>query len=467
MAFSLRTPWTRTPRQELVVAPSVQARSVVLADRHRATSAPKFTQAPAIQNSSMVTGLSFADFQRLFVLDTHSGANVNAENAGRAIPVQAVTTLISGGITSMPLRIVQRVIVNGQATLQPADDHPYWWLFNEQPNDDTTSSHFLEQIVKRKLLWGRSFARIIRKSGGRSIEIDQLIWYPNECVQIEKNWDEIAKIWRITRYLFRDGLNSYGVPPEDVLDFRGAQAPHDWAMSEELWSAREAVGLCMTIEEYCGKFFANGGMPRTTIEFPNKADKDQQELLREAWVRKYGGAENAGMPLILTQGGKASKLSWNAEEAQMLEARKFQVIEIARAWGVPPFMIGETEKSTAWGTGLESLGLGFIRYTLGRHITAIEQEINRKIFRISKYFVDFDEEALARGDMASLGTWFRQAVGGSNGPGFMTRDEVRARLKMSPLPDGAGDTAYTPPAGATNAAQSPDGTNSGEQKPPP
>lgn len=462
MAFSLR----KQPGRDLVVAaPASQARSLVVADRHHAAQLPK---GPQIQNQ-VVTGLSWADFQRMFVLDTSAGTNVNATNAARAIPVQACCTLIAGGITSMPLRIVQRVIENGQATLQPADDHPYWWLFNEQPNDDSTSSHFLEQIVKRKLTWGRSFARIIRKSGGRSIEIDELVWYPNECVQIDKTWDPVAKYWRISRYIFRDGTATYGVPPEDVLDFRGAQAPNEWAMSEELWSAREAVGLCLTIEEYCGKFFANGGMPRTILEYAGQVDDKQQTLLREAWLRKYGGAENAAMPLILTQGGKASKLQWNAEEAQMLEARMFQVIEIARAYGVPPFMIGATEKSTAWGTGLESLGLGFIRYTLGRHITAIEQEINRKIFRISKYFVDFDEQALARGDMASLGTWFRQAIGGSNGPGFMTVDDVRAILKMPPAPDGAGSTLYVPPSkpspsdGDSNA-QPPDGAASSKQQ---
>lgn len=463
MGFTLRKPWARIERQEFNEAPALQARSVVRADRHRAASAPTIRQLPSVQNSTMVTGLSFADFQRLFVLDTHSGANVNAENATRAIPVQAVCTLIAGGITSMPLRIVQREIVNGEAVLSPADDHPYWWLFNEEPNADSTSAHFLEHIVKRKLLWSRSFARIIRKAGGRSLEIDELVWYPNEAVQIDRRWDDTAKLWRIQRYLFRDGTQTYGVPPEDVLDFRGVPAPHSWAMSEQLWSAREAVGLCLTIEEYCGRFFANGGMPRTNIEFPNKVDKDQQELLRDAWVRHYGGASNAAMPLILTQGGKASKLQWNAEEAQMLEARKFQVIEIARAWGVPPFMIGETEKASAWGTGLESLGKSFIRYTLGQHMTAIEQEINRKIFRISRFFVDFDEEALARGDMASLGSWFRQAVGGANGPGFMTSNEVRARLKMPPRDDG--NTLYvpkTPTSGDSNAAKPPDGAASSE-----
>lgn len=423
--------------------------------------------APAQVRNEVVTGLSWADFQRLFFLETHSGANVTPESAMRAIPVQACCTLIAGGITSMPLRIVQRTIEDGSPVLTPADDHPYWWLFNEEPNSDHTSAHLWEEVVKRKLLWGRGFARMIRKAGGRSIEIDEIVFVPNEHVQIDRQWDPAARRWRITRYIVRDGVYTYGVAPEDMLDFRGIQAMYHWAMSDILWSAREAIGICLTVEEYCGKFFANGGMPRTVLQYPQGSlvGEKEQNLLREAWARKYGGAENAGLPLILSNGGTAAKLSFTAEEAQMLEARKFQVIEIARAFGVPPFMIGETEKSTAWGTGLEQLGLAFIRYTLGPHITAIEQEINRKVFRISRYFVDFDEDALARGDMAALGTWFRQAVGGSNGPGFMTVDEIRRRLKMPPIE--GGDKLYDP-TGDSNASgsQSTDGPPGTKRGPP-
>jgi phage portal protein BeeE len=54
------------------------------------------------------------------------------------------------------------------------------------------------------------------------------------------------------------------------------------------------------------------------------------------------------------------------EDAQLLEARKFQVIDIARAFGVPPHMIGETSASTSWGSGIESMGRAFVNYTLRR-----------------------------------------------------------------------------------------------------
>ena len=424
-------------------------------------------KAPAVRNE-VVTGISLEDFTRLFTSGS-PGDNVTALNAIDAIPVQACVSLIAGGIVSMPLRIVRREIVAGSMTQEPSDDHPYWWLLNEQPNSDTCAAEFWEEIVKRKLLHGRAFARIIRKSGGRSLEIDELQFLPNEAVQVECQWDPVSRRERVTRYIVRDGTYTYGVLPADMLDFRGKTSRNYVTtrgassvypqMSDMLRSAKSAVGIVLTIEDYCAKFFANGGMPRTVLQYPAGVNLDtkQMDSIREIWPRKYGGSDNAALPLVLANGGTAQKLSFTAEEAQMLEARKFQVIDIARAFGVPPFMIGETEKTSAWGTGIEQMSQGFIRYTLGPHITAIEQEVNRKMFGIARYFVDFDEESLARGDMKSLGEWFRQAVGGSQGPGFLTVNEVRARLKLPPLEDG--DDIYDPNGAPDNeqGTQSTDG----------
>ena len=37
-------------------------------------------------------------------------------------------------------------------------------------------------------------------------------------------------------------------------------------------------------------------------------------------------------------------------------------------------MIGDVEKTTAWGSGVEHMSLGFVRYTLQERLTEIEQQ---------------------------------------------------------------------------------------------
>lgn len=422
---------------------------------------------PKISDSVIPNGdLTFPDLAAMFSIPTWSGANVTPESAARAIPVQACVSLISGGITSMPLRIAQRTIVNGSWLLTPADDHPYWWMFNESPDDEISSTQFWDRIVKNKLLQAESFARLIRSNGGRGIDIQQAIFEPNRNVQTLRQWDPISRRAKITGYqVYRDG-RTFGVLPEDMLHFRDSQSltfdgsvsvPSDGVSvapkptSAILDSTRQAIGVCLTIEEYCGRFFSNGGMPKIVLKYPvgQKLSDAQQDALREKFQAKYGGAANGGLPLILNNGGEAEKLSFTSEEAQLLEARKFQVIDIARGFNVPPFMIGETEKTSSWGSGVESMSQGFIRYTLSRHITEIEQETTRKLFGTARYCTDFDEDALSRGDMSALGTWFRAAVGGAQGPGWLTTNEIR-RILNRPATTG-GDELYIPPAKPTAA----------------
>jgi HK97 family phage portal protein len=410
--------------------------------------------------------LNWDQFAALFAMPTWSGAEVTPESAARAIPVQACCTLISGGITSMPLRIMKREIQGGTWLQTPADDHPYWWLFNESPDGEISAAQFWRRIVTHKLLYGESFARMNRAAGGRSIDIQEVVFLPNRQVQTLRTWDAAKRRAVIVGYRVSDNGSSYGVLPEDMLHFRGSQAIDAFAQqgmlgasvqvmqpprSAILEATRQAIGIVLAIEEYCGRFFTNGGMPKTVLSYPQgvKLDSKQQDELREAWIRQYGGVSNTQLPLVLQQGASATKLTFTAEEAQMLEARKFQVIDIARGFGVPPFMIGDTEKTTTWGSGIEQMSGAFIRYTLSPHITEIEQEINRKLYKIARYCVDFDEEALARGDMKSLGEWFRQAVGGSQGPGFMLINEVRSRMNLPPV--AGGDELYDPTKGASNA----------------
>ena len=126
-----------------------------------------------------------------------------------------------------------------------------------------------------------------------------------------------------------------------------------------------------------------------TLEAPagKNLTEEQVDQLRRQFVERYGpidanGRTQSALPLVLAGGIQAKPLSISPVDAQLIEARKFQVIDIARAFGVPPFMIGENEKTSSWGSGIEQQSLGFVKYTLQPHLRRIEQELNRKIWPV-------------------------------------------------------------------------------------
>jgi HK97 family phage portal protein len=206
-------------------------------------------------------------------------------------------------------------------------------------------------------------------------------------------------------------------------------------MSVIQWAARNAAGNALAMDEYSGKFFANGAHPSIVLSTDKRMDPGQVTALQTAFAAKYSGNDNAHrLPLVLTEGLTQESLSLSADDSQLLEARKFQVIDIARAFGVPPHLIGETSASTSWGSGIESMGLGFVRFTLQPYLVRIEQEINRKLFPSSaKYFVEFNRDALMEGDSIGQANYFRAALGGpGSGPGWMSVDDVRRVKNLSP-----------------------------------
>jgi phage portal protein BeeE len=113
-------------------------------------------------------------------------------------------------------------------------------------------------------------------------------------------------------------------------------------------------------------------------------------------------ARQRAPPAVLGHGVKAEPLSLNAEDAQLLATRQFQIEEIARIYGVPPFMIGHTDKTTSWGSGVETMGKGFVRFTLRQHLNKFQNELNRKFFRNSGKVIEFDTFDLESADMETL-----------------------------------------------------------------
>lgn len=354
-----------------------------------------------------------------------SGMSVTPVSAMRVAAVFACVQKIAGAIATLPIHIYR---TDGDIKVrQPRDD--LWFKLNEQPSAQYTAASHWEGVSMAQLLRGDSYTWIKR---GNNNNIRELLPLPWGCVTPELQLDGSVRYW--VRWPERS-TNTW-LEPADILHFPGFGFDGLKSMSVITHAAKAAVGNALAMDEYSGKFFANGAHPSISLEAPGKMNPEQVTAMQQAFARKYSGIENAHkFPLVLTEGIKAHELSLSAEDAQLLEARKFQVIDIARAFGVPPHMIGETSASTSWGSGIESMSRGFVTYTLQPHLVRIEQELNRKLFpRDTGKFVQFDRDALIEGDSAAQAAYNRAALGGpGTGYGWMSVDEIRKTKGLAPM----------------------------------
>lgn len=117
-------------------------------------------------------------------------------------------------------------------------------------------------------------------------------------------------------------------------------------------------------------------------------------------------------------------------------------------------MIGHSEKSTSWGSGIEQLGIGFVKYSLRPDLNRIENEINRKCFPRSDIYCEFNVDGLMEGDSKAQGEYFTRALGGPGSQGWMAINEIR-RLKNLPPIAGGDEVVKTTNMGAPNATANP------------
>lgn len=337
----------------------------------------------------------------------------------------ACVNLLAGTIASLPL-MVYREDKSGKRTV--AADHPLYRVLHDSPNADQTAMDFWEFVCACLELQGNAFCEIVRGADGRVIALSPPIVPDFVKVRRGSSGD--------IEYEWNDGTNRRTDTQDNILHIRGFGGSPLGGLST-LAFGRQAFGLARSINVAASATFRNGVRPSGALQTDLKLNAQQRNDAEAALREKYQGAMNAGVPVLLDNGLKWQSITINPEDAQMLESRAFSVEEICRFFGVPPFMVGQTAKSTSWGTGLEQQTLGFQKFTLRRRLKRIEQALMKQLLtardRVDGITLEFNLEGLLRGDSAARSSFYQAALGDTQKPGWMVRNEVRALENLPPI----------------------------------
>ncbi|RVQ23042.1 phage portal protein [Sinorhizobium meliloti] len=346
-----------------------------------------------------------------------AGEPITDQNILAISAVWACVNLLAGTIASLPL-MVYRTNSRGERTL--ARDHPLFRILHDSPNYDQTATDFWEFSSASIELWGNSYAAIERNGGGRVAALTPL--RPDSVSVRRLENGNLEYRWT------KDGENHVG-SDRAILHMRGFGGDPLGGMST-LHFGRHAFGLARAIDRAAAGTFSNGMIAQTALTFERWLTDEQRNLAETKLSEKYIGAKNSGRPIILEGGTKIDVLSIKPEDAQMLESRGFSVEEVCRFFGVPPFMVGHTQKVTSFGSGLEQQVLGFQKFTLRRRLKRIEQALEKQLLtpaeRAAGLTIEFNLEGLLRGDSTARAAFYQSALAN----GWMTINEVREKENL-------------------------------------
>ena len=309
---------------------------------------------------------------------------------------------------------------DGMNAKEKATDHPLYKLLYRQPNPEMTSFSFRETMMTHLLLWGNSYAQIIRDGKNNVLAL-----YPLLPEYVETDRDEKGQIY----YIYHAYTDE--VPGEKNKDI--------YFRYDEIFHVpmKNSLGTTLAVEKYGSSFFRNGAQPSGVLEHPGVLKNP--EKIRENWSDVYGGANNAHKVAVLEEGMQYKAISLPPEDSQFLSTRQFGVNEICRIFRVPPHMVQDLEHATF--SNIEHQSIDFVVHTLTPWLVRFEQAIVKDLLlpeEQDEYFPKFNVDGLLRGDYQSRMQGY--ATGISNG--FLSPNDIHRLENMDLIPAEKGGDDY-------------------------
>lgn len=327
---------------------------------------------------------------------TTSGVRIS-ETTAEGIPAWfAVRGVVSETVGQVPLKIFRKLARGKQAD----ESHALYYVLHDMFNPEMTAYEGKELLTRNVCDWGNGYAEIVRDGQGRV----QALW-PLAPDRMQVDRDELNR----RRYRYR-GASGQGFewiwnPARPPIFHLRANSLDGLAGRSAIRILADCYGLTKAAEEFGARFFSNNAMPSAVATYKKTLTPQQKTNLRESWQRVHGGLSNAHRLAILENDITLTKMGVDPAAAQFMELRMLQIEEIARVLRVPLFMIQHMTKSTAWGSGIESMMLAFINITMMPWFTIWQQTIGRDLLTQKSFATHtalFVTRALQRGDFKSM-----------------------------------------------------------------
>lgn len=354
------------------------------------------------------------------------------------------TSLIAGSMGMLPLQMHRR---KANGTTEKAIDHPLYKVLHRQPNHYQTASEFKSFMQLAALFDGNAYARVVRLGN----EVQALVPFARKTVKKDIGGGRLRFIHR------PNGGREEVLGAQDVFHFRAPVSLDGINGLGLLDVAADTLGLAHVAERAMSRLLTKGVMAGGAISVKDELSDEAYLRMKESLREEYSGADGAGDFMLLEGGATASAFSGTARDSQLVELRKFAAEDGSRFTGVPRPLLMFDE--TAWGTGIEQLGLYFVVYCLLPWFVIWEEAVWRLLSPSEQkarngdvLYAKYNERGLLRGSLKDQAEMLAKALGSGGGAAWMAQNEARDAFDMNPKPGGDD----LPRAGTTAAAISED-----------
>lgn len=354
---------------------------------------------------------------------TSTGVVVNERTAMQIIDVYACVSHRADAISMLPAKGYRKA----GDTRQEAPSG-----FVAQPDPEMEQGEYFASMEIALLLRGNAYSAIT----GR----DAAGW-PTSCKILHPDDVEPRRNQRTKLVEYRlangDVLSRF-----DMIHVRGTTIPGQLRGMGPIECARRGLGATIAAEDFGAKWFRDGAAPSSVFETEQDMDDTTAKRHVAQWVSTHGGRRR---PAVLSGGLKWRPITITPNDSQFLETKKFNSYQINKLFRMPNHLVGDTEKASSFGKGLEEMGIGYVVYTLGPDLVRFESAFTRQMPR--PQYMKFTVAALLRGNTKDR--YLAYAIGRQWG--WLSVNDIRELEDLEPIgPEG---DSYLVPLNMADAEQ--------------
>ena len=348
-------------------------------------------------------------------ITNQSGTFINQDTVFKVNAVFSAISLISDTIATLPVDSYIRRD-GARFAYRP---RPTWVT---KPDVDTTKEAFYGALIVSLLLDGNAFIRVFRDNQGQPINLAVL--NPSK-VEIQRN--------KLGRVMFHYEGDKNLLNSSDILHIPDVVRPGHIRGTSRVDALKDNFGLAMALESYASRFFGQGVTMAGHIEFPGNLSPEQAKELSESFSTRHGGFRKSHKVGILSAGAKFVSDQLDNDKSQFIDSRRMAVEDVARAFNIPPHLLGLPGTNTY--SSVEQNNIGFVTHTIRPIVSKMESALSGLLSTLpggENAFIRFTMDGLLRGDANSRFTSYSTGIQA----GYLTVNDVRRFEDLSPIDGG-------------------------------
>lgn len=339
----------------------------------------------------------------------------------RLSAVYAATNMISNSCALLPMKVVKY-----DGSRKKEIEHPLYHILNLKPNNKYNHFNFMKLLIESVILKGNGYAYINRDE---NLNVTSL---------------ELINADFVTPMLQNDGSVKYIVAGLDkAVD--ASNMIHLYMHLDELYNGISVIKYAdMTLngaynaEKHSDNFFKSGAGLMGVLKASAPLTNEQKKQAAESWAQSISSSQSGGVAVI-PMGLDFQAISISPEDSQLLETRKYDVIQIARFFNISPVKLFDYT-NVSYST-LEQTSLSYLQDTILPFTQLMEDEFNRKLFKpseVGKKMIDFDFSVLVQTDKKTEAEYYDNLLKN----GILSINDVRSKLGFEPISSEEGGDAH-------------------------